>query len=132
MASFAFKIFSYERNIPLQLKCPEKFITEICQPANVNLSFMFVSNRYGPDGHTLGTPEFNPPKPVRLQWELNASCQSAIERSYQVVQGLCNDIDLRIFMHTAYGKGLMKECRVSPDAYIQMALQLAYFRVRFP
>nr|XP_018912089.1 PREDICTED: carnitine O-palmitoyltransferase 1, liver isoform isoform X1 [Bemisia tabaci]XP_018912090.1 PREDICTED: carnitine O-palmitoyltransferase 1, liver isoform isoform X1 [Bemisia tabaci] len=87
-----------------------------------------MSAGYGPDGHTLGTPEFNPPKPVRLQWELNASCQSAIERSYQVVQGLCNDIDLRIFMHTAYGKGLMKECRVSPDAYIQMALQLAYFR----
>lgn len=31
-------------------------------------------------------------------------------------------------MHTAYGKGFMKKCRVSPDAYIQMALQLAYYR----
>ena len=27
------------------------------------------------------------------------------------------------------GKGFMKKCRTSPDAYIQMALQLAYFRV---
>lgn len=31
-------------------------------------------------------------------------------------------------MHDAYGKGFMKTCRVSPDAYIQMALQLAYYR----
>lgn len=31
-------------------------------------------------------------------------------------------------MHDNYGKGFMKICRVSPDAYIQMALQLAYYR----
>ena len=31
-------------------------------------------------------------------------------------------------MHDAYGKGFMKTCRLSPDAYIQMALQLAYYR----
>jgi hypothetical protein len=48
----------------------------------------------------------------------------------QVALTLLNDVDLRIYMHTAYGKGFMKECRISPDAYIQMALQLAYYRVR--
>lgn len=31
-------------------------------------------------------------------------------------------------MHDAYGKGLMKKCRLSPDAFLQMALQLAYYR----
>ena len=31
-------------------------------------------------------------------------------------------------MHDSYGKGFMKKCQLSPDAYIQMALQLAYFR----
>lgn len=41
---------------------------------------------------------------------------------------LINDIDLRILCHDAYGKGFMKMCRISPDAYIQMALQLAYYR----
>lgn len=38
------------------------------------------------------------------------------------------DVDLRILVHDAYGKGLMKKCRLSPDAFIQMALQLAYYR----
>lgn len=49
----------------------------------------------------------------------------------QVALGLIKDIELRIYVHNLYGKGFMKECRVSPDAYIQMALQLAYYRVSF-
>ena len=32
-------------------------------------------------------------------------------------------------LHNSLGKGFMKKCRTSPDAFIQMALQLAYFRV---
>lgn len=28
------------------------------------------------------------------------------------------------------GKNFMKKCKLSPDAYIQMALQLAHYRVR--
>lgn len=46
----------------------------------------------------------------------------------KTVNELIADVDLRIYMHDAYGKGFMKKCRVSPDAYIQMALQLAYYR----
>lgn len=42
---------------------------------------------------------------------------------------LLSDVDLKILMHSSYGKGFMKQCKVSPDAYIQMALQLAYYRV---
>lgn len=41
---------------------------------------------------------------------------------------LLNDVDLRLYVHDHYGKGFMKKCRFSPDAYIQMALQLAYYR----
>ena len=48
----------------------------------------------------------------------------------KVALALLNDVDLRLLAHTPYGKGLMKKCRISPDAYLQMALQLAYYRVR--
>lgn len=83
---------------------------------------------YREDGGTRGTPEFTPPVPIRLQWNLLPPCIVAIEKSYQVALSLLNDVDLRAYMHNAYGKGFMKDCRISPDAFIQMALQLAYYR----
>ncbi|XP_046412845.1 carnitine O-palmitoyltransferase 1, liver isoform isoform X1 [Neodiprion fabricii] len=86
-----------------------------------------AENGYGEDGRTVGTPEFCP-APVRLQWDMSPKCLEAIENSYLVAEKLLNDVELRIYMHNAYGKGFMKLCRVSPDAYIQMALQLAYYR----
>lgn len=38
------------------------------------------------------------------------------------------DVDQKLFAHDAFGKGFMKTCRISPDGFIQMALQLAYYR----
>ncbi|XP_031786748.1 carnitine O-palmitoyltransferase 1, liver isoform isoform X1 [Nasonia vitripennis] len=83
---------------------------------------------YKEDGHTKGTPEFTPPAPSRLQWDLNPKCLEAIETSYLVAEELVNGVDLRIYVHDLYGKGFMKKSSMSPDAFIQMALQLAYYR----
>ncbi|XP_014215150.1 carnitine O-palmitoyltransferase 1, liver isoform isoform X2 [Copidosoma floridanum] len=80
------------------------------------------------DGHTKGTPEFTPPAPTRLQWDLSPKCLEAIETSCLVAEELVNGVDLRIYVHDVYGKGFMKKSAMSPDAYIQMALQLAYYR----
>ena len=38
------------------------------------------------------------------------------------------DIHHQIIVHKQFGKGFIKTCRLSPDAFIQMALQLAYYR----
>ncbi|XP_035909670.1 carnitine O-palmitoyltransferase 1, liver isoform isoform X1 [Anopheles stephensi] len=85
--------------------------------------------RYDENGNTVGIPEFEPPTPKRLTWDLNDRVtQDAIEEAHIAAQKLLNDVDLRILVHDAYGKGLMKTCRLSPDAFIQMALQLAYYR----
>lgn len=43
-------------------------------------------------------------------------------------QSILNDVDLKLVMFTTYGKGFIKTCKVSPDAYIQLAFQLAYYR----
>ncbi|XP_034188246.1 carnitine O-palmitoyltransferase whd isoform X1 [Osmia lignaria lignaria] len=86
------------------------------------------TGKYKEDGHVQGEPEFTPPPATRLQWDLNQNCIEAIEKSNEVAQNLLNDVELRIYVHNAYGKGFMKVNSMSPDAYIQMALQLAYFR----
>ena len=45
-----------------------------------------------------------------------------------------SNIDLVISEFTNYGKAFIKTARVSPDAYIQTAFQLAYYRLhnKFP
>lgn len=85
--------------------------------------------RYDEDGNTRGVKEFDPPTPVRLAWSLDEEVAiPAIEQAYEAAQQIIKDIDLRILVHDQFGKGLMKKCRISPDAFIQMALQLAYYR----
>lgn len=42
---------------------------------------------------------------------------------------LVEDLDFYVYRYTNYGKDYIKTCKCSPDAFIQMALQLAYFRL---
>jgi carnitine O-palmitoyltransferase 1 len=39
-----------------------------------------------------------------------------------------NDVDLYVHQHEKFGKGIIKKCGFSPDAFIQMALQMAYYK----
>ncbi len=52
-----------------------------------------------------------------------------IEKSLAQATKLYSDVDLHVYVQDSYGKGFMKKCKLSPDAYIQMALQLAHYRV---
>ncbi|CAG7722413.1 unnamed protein product [Allacma fusca] len=83
---------------------------------------------YDDNGNTQGSVEIEPPSPIRLKWEMPPECLETIEYSSQSALALLNDVDLKLYVHDHYGKGFMKTCRASPDAYIQMALQLAYYR----
>lgn len=38
------------------------------------------------------------------------------------------DLDFYVYRYQAYGKNFIKSCKVSPDVYIQLALQLAYYK----
>lgn len=92
------------------------------------LSEDVLNLRYTEDGHTRGTVTDPPPNPIKLEWDISEACHKVIKTSLGVAKALLNDVDLYILSHTAYGKGFMKSCKLSPDAYIQIALQLAYFR----
>ena len=41
---------------------------------------------------------------------------------------MADDFSNSNIVFTEYGKDFMKKARVSPDAYIQMALQMAYYK----
>ena len=55
--------------------------------------------------------------------------KSRISDAIAHVDNLDNDVDLEVFNYTGYGKEFMKSCRCSPDAWLQMSLQLTMFRL---
>uniref|UniRef100_A0A6Q2YCS5 Carnitine O-palmitoyltransferase n=1 Tax=Esox lucius TaxID=8010 RepID=A0A6Q2YCS5_ESOLU len=92
------------------------------------LSMDPVKLGYTEDGHCKGDPHPSLPGPQRLQWNIPAECQTAIARSLVVAKALADDVDCHTIPFNSFGKGLIKKCRTSPDAFIQIALQLAHFR----
>uniref|UniRef100_A0A4W3IIS6 Carnitine palmitoyltransferase 1C n=1 Tax=Callorhinchus milii TaxID=7868 RepID=A0A4W3IIS6_CALMI len=76
----------------------------------------------------VGTGSGRTKYPFDLGMNSHLDCQEVISGSLKVAQSLANDVDFHTFPFTKFGKGLIKKCRTSPDAFIQLALQLANFR----
>uniref|UniRef100_A0A671YDP8 carnitine O-palmitoyltransferase n=1 Tax=Sparus aurata TaxID=8175 RepID=A0A671YDP8_SPAAU len=85
---------------------------------------------YNAEGHCKGEVDSSLPRPQKLNWEIAPECEEQISQSLAVAQALADDVDFHVFAFRDFGKGKVKKCRVSPDAFIQMALQLAYYRDR--
>lgn len=68
--------------------------------------------------------------PTKQSCLLPLQCQEVIDASLSSASLLANDVDLHSFPFDSFGKGLIKKCRTSPDAFIQLALQLAHYKVR--
>ncbi|NXL87372.1 CPT1A palmitoyltransferase, partial [Alectura lathami] len=83
---------------------------------------------YTEDGHCKGETNQNIPVPTKLQWEIPEECQDVIERSLSTARALADDVDFCSFHFDVFGKGLIKKAKTSPDAFIQLALQLAHYR----
>uniref|UniRef100_G1TJN7 Carnitine O-palmitoyltransferase 1, muscle isoform n=1 Tax=Oryctolagus cuniculus TaxID=9986 RepID=G1TJN7_RABIT len=83
---------------------------------------------YAEDGHCKGDTNPGIAYPTRLQWDIPEECQEVIETSLSSAALLAHDVDLHSFPFDSFGKGLIKKCRTSPDAFVQLALQLAHYR----
>ncbi|XP_049420033.1 choline O-acetyltransferase-like [Epinephelus fuscoguttatus] len=68
------------------------------------------------------------PPPRRLLWKCNPHIQGLLAASGDRLQRLVNNLDMDVFKFSAYGKEFIKKQKMSPDAFIQVALQLAFFK----
>uniref|UniRef100_A0A8C5A2K6 Carnitine O-palmitoyltransferase 1, muscle isoform n=1 Tax=Gadus morhua TaxID=8049 RepID=A0A8C5A2K6_GADMO len=83
---------------------------------------------YTEEGHCKGDINKGIPPPARLEWQIPKECRETIETSYVLAKQIADDVDFHGCLFSEFGKGLIKKCRTSPDAFIQLALQLAQFR----
>ena len=69
------------------------------------------------------------PEPQILKFHLNATVQSEMHRATKDFEELIGQHELRVQAYQGYGKNLIKRFRTSPDAYVQMIIQLAYHKM---
>lgn len=93
--------------------------------------FMGVYNADGTVARRPGAPTTPGayPRPHRLAWSLGSEARAGVQQALTEARALIADFDLCIAVNNAYGKGFIKKCKVSPDGWVQMAMQLAYYKV---
>lgn len=88
----------------------------------------YSTHGYNIHGDCKGKIRSNPSMPTLLQWDLNEECRETIASCIKIAEKSIDDLQLHLLIHDNFGKGAIKKCRISPDAFVQMALQLAYYR----
>lgn len=81
----------------------------------------------GSAGVNSATQQHLPP-PERLDWRVSPEIESRLVEAARSFNGRIEDLDFYVYRYQSYGKTFIKRCQVSPDVYIQLALQLAYFK----
>jgi carnitine O-acetyltransferase len=68
------------------------------------------------------------PNPKSLRFDITPELQKDIEAAQQHFSRQFGAHELRVQAYQGYGKGLIKQFKCSPDAYVQMIIQLAYHK----
>lgn len=69
------------------------------------------------------------PMPKKLYFHIDREIKWDIEQAKQNLDILINDLDVNVFNFKRFGKALPKAHKLSPNSFIQVALQLSYYRV---
>ncbi|VVC41984.1 Hypothetical protein CINCED_3A025026 [Cinara cedri] len=68
-------------------------------------------------------------KTEKLTWSVNNELIKHIADASTVLDKLVKDLDFHVFRFTQYGKEFIKSCKISPDVYVQLSMQLAYHKL---
>ncbi|KAL1525325.1 hypothetical protein AB1Y20_020186 [Prymnesium parvum] len=82
--------------------------------------------------HMLAPPDYSKrglPPCTLLQWSLAPRTKQAIERASIGIAALAHDCEIRILQFDHFGKGVPKRAKLHPDFFMQMAIQLAFYRI---
>ena len=69
------------------------------------------------------------PEPQAVKFVVTKEVEAEIERARKDFRDVIGKHELKVQRYLGYGKGLIKKLGCSPDAYVQMIIQLAYFKM---
>uniref|UniRef100_A0A671UJ82 Carnitine O-acetyltransferase n=1 Tax=Sparus aurata TaxID=8175 RepID=A0A671UJ82_SPAAU len=78
---------------------------------------------------TVRSPMVPLSMPQKLRFNITPEVKRDIERAKQNMNMMVQDLDVKVLMFSHFGKNVPKQHKLSPDAFMQMVLQLAYFRI---
>lgn len=67
--------------------------------------------------------------PSLLEFDINPVVRQEITLAKEKFAKTIDSLDQEVFQYYGYGKNLIKQFKVSPDAYVQMLMQLAYYKL---
>ena len=81
-------------------------------------------------GRNKAVPQLKttPKPPLRLRWEFTNEATEIVKQAVVDARASIAQLDQRLYLFHDYSKGFIKKCKYSPDAWMQMALQLAFYR----
>ncbi|KAI1498723.1 acyltransferase ChoActase/COT/CPT [Biscogniauxia marginata] len=68
-------------------------------------------------------------EPTAVNFEITKEVQGEIDRAVKDFDAVIGQHELAVQAYQGYGKGLIKKFKCSPDAYVQMVIQLAYHKM---
>uniref|UniRef100_A0A3P8WPA0 Carnitine O-acetyltransferase a n=1 Tax=Cynoglossus semilaevis TaxID=244447 RepID=A0A3P8WPA0_CYNSE len=102
----------------------------LCSKHRGRVLTSFLGNRRKEkDEEVLQPPEEPLPGPQKLHFNITPEVKKSIEEAKQSMNTLAQDLDMKVIVFEHFGKNVPKVHKMSPDAFIQMALQLAYYRL---
>ncbi|KAL6740309.1 hypothetical protein Aduo_013676 [Ancylostoma duodenale] len=64
-----------------------------------------------------------------LSWDLNSEAMILLEEQKATMNELKEELDLEVLIFNDFGRDFMKTHKFSPDGFVQLALQLAHFKL---